>query len=236
MVCYMGKAQLASIRRNMYRIHPGPDGLINEPVLSLQQKRSKNIQPKNPDEDAYIAGVLLAMAQKHFYARPHFFSTFRKTAFSPGRDAKPFRDVKVRLMTHDCETAEFIIYTATVTATFLERFRRPHRVPRSAETEDDLGMTINYARVPIWPILGLRERLGKALGEDVVGDFDPTVMETWEEDDVETPVSNGKRKRAALDEVFNGSFEDTDEDPSSPVHAKKQRLEQGPPLEIAAEG
>lgn len=232
MVCYMGKAQLASIRRNMFRIARGPNGQYNEPVYRLQQLRSKNIMPQNPDEDAHIAGIMLAMAQKHFYSNPRVLALFRKD-ISPAKDAKPFIDLKMRLITHDCDTQEFIVYTGHVTAAFLERFRRPHRAPASANRED-VGLKIDYARVPIWPILGLRERLGKALGEELVGAFDPEAMETWEEDVPEAPRSSGKRKRSALSEVSNGSFEEPESTQSSPSHGKKQCLRQGPPLEIVA--
>ncbi|KAM3527994.1 hypothetical protein NHJ13051_002653 [Beauveria bassiana] len=234
MVCYMGKAQLASIRRNMFRIAPGPNRQFNEPVSSLFKLRSKNLEPQNPDEDSYIAGMLLAMAQKHFYPNPRISSLFRR-GISPSKNARPFRDLKLRFMTHDIERAQFIVYTGHMTATFLERFRRPHRMPPAPEFDGDLGFKIDYVRVPIWPILGLRERLGKALGKDVVGEFDPEVMETWEEDDVETPDSSGsKRKRTALGEVVNGSFEDTEEEESSPIHSKRQCMRPRTPLQAVA--
>ncbi|KAM3540265.1 hypothetical protein ARSEF1564_006830 [Beauveria bassiana] len=234
MVCYMGKAQLASIRRNMFRIAPGPNRQFNEPVSSLFKLRSKNLEPQNPDEDSYIAGMLLAMAQKHFYPNPRISSLFRR-GISPSKNARPFRDLKLRFMTHDIERAQFIVYTGHMTATFLERFRRPHRMPPAPEFDGDPGFNIDYVRVPIWPILGLRERLGKALGQDLVGEFDPEVMETWEEDDVETPDSSGsKRKRTALGEVVNGSFEDTEEEESSPIHSKRQCMRPRTPLQAVA--
>ncbi|OAA78509.1 hypothetical protein LEL_05332 [Akanthomyces lecanii RCEF 1005] len=235
MICYMGKAQLASIRRNMFRIMPGPNGQYNEPVYRLQQLRSKNFEPNNPDEDSHIAGIMLAMAQKHFYSNPRVLAIFRK-GISPAVDARPFCDLKLRLMTHDTERAEFIVYTGHMTTTFLERFRRPHRMPPATDSdEEDLGLKIDYVRVPIWPILGLRERLGKALGEDLVGSFDPEAMETWEEDGVEAPKSSGsKRKRTALAEVVNRSFEESEEDQSSPTRNKKQCVRQGTPVQAAA--
>ncbi|KAM3497059.1 hypothetical protein MY10362_009576, partial [Beauveria mimosiformis] len=234
MVCYMGKAQLASIRRNMFRIAPGPNMQFNEPVSSLFKLRSKNLEPKNPDEDSYIAGMMLAMAQKHFYPNPRISGLFHRGNL-PSKNARPFQDLKLRFMTHDIERAQFIVYTGHMTATFLERFRRPHRTPPAPKFDGDLGFKIDYVRVPIWPILGLRERLGKALGEDLVGEFDPEVMETWEEDVVETPDSSGsKRKPTALCEVVNGSFEDTEEEESSPIHGKRQCIRPRTPLQAAA--
>ncbi|KAM3510546.1 hypothetical protein MY11210_005799 [Beauveria gryllotalpidicola] len=234
MLCYMGKSQLASIRRNMFRVAPGPNRQFNEPVSSLFKLRSKNLEPKNPDQDSYIAGMMLAMAQRHFYPNPRVLGLFRRGT-SPSKNTRPFRDLKLRLMTHDTERAEFIVYTGHMTATFLERFRRPHRMPTAPEFDGDVGFKIDYVRVPIWPILGLRERLGKALGEDLVGEFDPEVMETWEQDVAEAPDSSGnKRKRTALGEVVNGSFEDTEEEQFSPIHRKRQCIRPRNPLQAAA--
>lgn len=143
----------------------------------------------------------------------------------------------LRILTHDADTSEFIVYTGHVTAKFLDRFHDPFRVPTSEESQDTApGVKIEYTRVPIWPILGLKERLGKALGEDIVGPFDPSEMETWETDTEEPQAKDNKRKREALSEVFNGSFdEDTDNDEQeSPLKSKKQRLEEGPPIGVGA--
>ncbi|XWW94752.1 hypothetical protein V2A60_002700 [Cordyceps javanica] len=234
MVCYMSKSHLASIRRNMFRILPGPNGQFNEPVYRLSRLLSKRLVPNNEDEDSHIAGIMLAMAQRHFYSNPYVLSIFRKGT-SPAVNAKPFCDLKMRVMTHDTERAEFIVYTGHVTKTFLERFRQPHRMPFPGDFDGDIGLRIDYVRVPIWPILGLRERLGKALGEDLVGDFDQEIMETWEEDVMETPRCSGsKRKRTTLSEVVNGSFESSEGERSSPVRDKRQCIRPGTPLQAAA--
>ena len=182
MVCYVDKTLLTPLRRD---IAPGPNGQYNEPVFRLRQLRVKKMTPEKPDEDAYTAGLMLAMAQMHFYAK----------GVPPGKGAESFTNIKMRLITHDCETSEFIVYTGHFTATFLERFRWPHKVPIG----NDIGLGIDYVRVPIWPILGLRERLGKALGEDLVGPFDHEAMESWEKDTAVVTTSSGKRKRGALD-------------------------------------
>ncbi|KAH8669274.1 hypothetical protein BGZ61DRAFT_287569, partial [Ilyonectria robusta] len=65
---------------------------------------------------------------------------------------------------------------------FLEKFRDPFKAPKGGDNTEVSGIRIDYARLPIWPILGLRERLGKALGRDVVRHFDPQEIETWEKD------------------------------------------------------
>ncbi|KAK3182406.1 hypothetical protein K4F52_006230 [Lecanicillium sp. MT-2017a] len=235
MMCYIGKAQLASIRQNMFRIVPGPDLQGNVPVYRLQQLRSRSLLPDDSDQDVHIAGIFLGMAQRHFYGATS--SSFRRDtrwhATTEKRARPQFRDIKLRILSHDSDEAEFIVYTGHITAQFLERFHRPHRAFYEEDGEKIAGLTIEYTKVPIWPILGLRERLGKALGEDVVGQFNPEVMETWEDEEAEQakPSGHGKRKRSALSEVFNGSFDESEEEPTSPL---KKRLREGPPLEVVA--
>lgn len=238
MMCYMSKAQMASIRRNMFRVAHGPGKTLNEPVYRLQQLRSKSLCPANPDEDIHLAGIFLGMAQKHFYStmtsklrRDIYSSVFQKPQPRP-----KFTDLTLRILTHDSETSEFIVYTGHVSAKFLERFHYPHKAPKNEIGEVD-GLRIDYTRVPIWPILGLRERLGQAFGEDVVGPFDPTVMETWNEEETEIPCSSSKnkRKREALSEVLNGSFDSEQEVGSSQTaNNKRQRLQEGPLLGVVA--
>lgn len=210
MMCYMGKNHLAGMRKNLFRIARGPKSTWNGPVHRLQQLRSKMLMPCNADHDPLLVGMFLAMAQRHFYGLPGP-SARREHAWKPTRGIAPnptFHDLKLRILTHDDENAEFIVYTATVTADFLQRFHNPFEV-RSDDEGAAPGMKIEYTRVRIWPILGLRERLGKALGQDIVGPFDPNEIETWEDDPVD--YTNEMRKRDALSEVINGSFKnDTD--------------------------
>ncbi|KAF9770608.1 hypothetical protein IL306_011826, partial [Fusarium sp. DS 682] len=100
-----------------------------------------------------------------------------------------------------------------------------------APADDDdaivTGLRIEYTRVPIWPILGLRERLGKALGQEIVGSFNPDEIETWEKDP-EKPGGE-KRKRDVLSAVVNSSFEeDTEDEPA--IVLKKRCLNKGLPV------
>ncbi|KAM6538358.1 hypothetical protein FALCPG4_000232 [Fusarium falciforme] len=107
----------------------------------------------------------------------------RDSRLSPGQGIPPcpnFRDLKLRILTHDTDTSEFIVYTGYVTKDFLEKFHDPFKAPPDDDDAEVTGIKIEYTRVPIWPILGLRERLGKALGQDVVGAFNPDEIETWE--------------------------------------------------------
>lgn len=227
MMCYLGKNQLATMRRSVFRVAPGPKNTLNEPVWRLQQLRAKMLTPSNDDQDPHLVGVFLAMAQRHFYGLPGP-SLRREHAWEPrGIPLNPtFYDLTLRILTQDNDTAEFMIYTATVTAKFLQRFHDPFNTPED-ESGKVPGLDIQLTRVPIWPILGLRERMGKALGEDVVGPFDPNDIETWEDsdDDSDVTTKSGKRKRRALSEVLNGSFEDdtSDEGADEPALAAKKR-------------
>lgn len=232
MLCYIGRSQLAAIRRNLFRIAPGPPKMSNGPVLRLQYLRSKKLIPSNLDHDAHFVGIFLAMAQRHFYGSsisPGLESQGLATTTQP---SKPhFQDIKLRILTHDSDTADFIIYTAHITAHFLERFHDPANLP-AGMTEESGGMKIEFTRIPIWPILGLRERLGKALGCDLVGVVDEEKIETWQpvEEAPKTPAK-GKRKRDALAEVVNSSFED-DCEKERPLSGKKQCLREGPPVGV----
>jgi len=244
MLAYISRSQLAFIRQNLFRIVPGPETGDNQPVLRLQQLRSKQLLPADVDHDAHFVGILLAMAQAHFYGEASSRASSQRSPRSGGGspvDAPPppdFHDVKVQLLTHADETAEFIVYTAVVSAAFLRRFSEPAKASQDAGKVD-----IEYTKVPIWPILGLKERLGKALGRDVVGDVfeDGTgaEMETWEsQEERQHRMSTLKRRRIereALAQVLKGSFEvenDADRDVSSSPHAKRRRPDPAPSLEV----
>jgi hypothetical protein len=138
----------------------------------------------------------------------------------------------MRILTHDTETSEFLVYTGHVMAKFLDRFYDPS----SAFYDEDgtvAGMKVEFTRVPIWPILGLRERLGKALGEDIVGSFDSNHMETWEDDSSGSesrstePGARGaniKRKRGTPPAIFNGSLEEESDEDQPGMGDKKRCL------------
>lgn len=234
LLAYINKRQLKAIRSNLYRVCPGPvDGdQCNTPVQRLQRLRSKQLIPFDEEQDAHYVSVMLAMAQSHIYgaagSKPRPGSTPR---FGGGRvlDHVPtdFSDVKVHLMTHSDDTAEFIVYEAEMTSTFLERFAHPAKAPAE---DADSGVDITFKRVPIWPILGLKERLAQALGYDIGGDI---ALRDWDEEsnDIETWLDSEEKRnrqrikkrmatigvkrrrptaeeRAALSEVVNSSFED----------------------------
>lgn len=245
---YINRTQLAFIRQNLFRIVPGPEGgdQLNEPVSRLQQLRSKLLIPEDVDHDAHFVAILLAMAQAHFYPEAPWAGSQqpRRTAWADKRTPTPaFRDVKVQILTHADDTAQFVVYTAVVTAAFLKRFAEPSRAPMDGAAA--AGIKIEYAKVPIWPVLGLKERLAKALGRDIVGDVaDDGSMETWESPiEREHRVDTLKRKRAdrgTLAELLYGRFEtEGDSGGSSGVadeQAQAQTQTQTPQPQLQTQG
>ncbi|KAH8162150.1 hypothetical protein CIB48_g6084 [Xylaria polymorpha] len=213
-LAYISRSHTDYIRRNFFRIAKNPNGGANEPVARLQSRRAKALIPKNADEDPYFIGVMIAMAQQSVYTNMR-----SGTGFIP-------RDVKVRLLTVAEEDDAFIVYSATVPKALLSMFHEPDTAPTG-----NSEVIVEHTRVPVWPVLGLKERLGKALGSDIVGDYEDTVMDTYEEE-LMSPVAEAgskKRGREALSEVFNGSFcEDCQyqSNGSSPSAKKKRRIEE----------
>ncbi|KAK0624257.1 hypothetical protein B0T14DRAFT_495564 [Immersiella caudata] len=249
MLAYVNRSQLSLIRRNLYRVVLGPNNTPNEPVSCLQRLRSKMLLPSNSDHDPYLVGVLIAMAQSHFYQQTvernsSQSSTDSRNGKKTVRIVKPagFHGVKVQLITHDegnDATPAFVVYTATVSAAFLERFLHPSKAATSKNANGD-GMQITHTSVPFWPVLGLRERLAKALGSEIAGDpffSDPEYIALWDpliephRNAYPAPVVGFKRRRperAPLSVVHNSSFEedlpDTDNDePVLSPSAKRRR-------------
>ncbi|SPJ80251.1 uncharacterized protein FTOL_08643 [Fusarium torulosum] len=212
LICYIGKTQLASVRIKLFRVAPGPGRSWNEPVLRLQKLRARKLIPSDSDHDAYLVGIFLGMAQQHFYPAPPMTGT-RNSRMSLERGIPPcpnFHNLQLRILTHDKDTSEFIVYTGNITKEFLKKFHDPFKAPVGDDDAIISDIKIEYTRVPIWPILGLRERLGKALGQDIVGAFNPDEMETWEKD----PEKEGgeKRKREILTDVVNSSNSSSEEE------------------------
>ncbi|GKU14446.1 unnamed protein product, partial [Fusarium langsethiae] len=144
-----------------------------------QQLRACLLTPSNPDHDAHFVGIFLGMSQRHFY--PVIRKRESRMSTEQGIPPCPeFHDLNLWILTKDTETSEFIVYKGNRTKEFLEKFHDPSKAPADDGEAGVSGLKIEYTRVPIWPILGLGERLGKALAEDVVGASDPEEMETWE--------------------------------------------------------
>ncbi|TGJ79820.1 hypothetical protein E0Z10_g8935 [Xylaria hypoxylon] len=197
----------------------GPRGIPNHAVHRLHALRSKLLIPKNVDEDSYFVAVMVAIAQQSVY--PDIRSS---EGFMP-------RDVKVRVLTAAEEEDALIVYSATVPAALLSMFHEPDAAPTG-----NWKIKIEYAQVPAWPVLGLNERLGKALGSDIVGDFDTTLLNTLEDEEEElqpwetsSPLfksDSPKRKRGVFSEVVNTSFsEDRESDRLKDMFQKRRRIE-----------
>lgn len=223
-LAFINRTHLHQVRGNLYRVMPGPNNTANVPVDNLQKLRCKRLVPQNADQDSYLVAVMLAIAQWQCYPHrskhsPRWSSQGSSQASQPGQDSSftqpEFRDVPVKIITQDHSSAEFVIYSTIVSAVFLERFACPSKAPKAADTQDG-GLDISVTRVQIWPVLGLKERLAKALGTEIAGDLAchdtaDTDIETWEtEQERAFRLGNLKRKREALSEVFNKSFESTE--------------------------
>ncbi|KAI0390042.1 hypothetical protein F5Y17DRAFT_469209 [Xylariaceae sp. FL0594] len=201
-LAYVDRKFIDLTRRHCGRIPPGPNNEPNHPVLRLQALRSKLLKPENIDEDPYLVAVMLAMAQRSVYADMR-----DERSFAP-------RDVKVWVLAKDEKQATFIVYTATVPGALLSMFHRPEAAPTG-----DAGIKVEYHHVNFWPVLGLKERLGKALGADLVGNFEGVALDRYGAAAAPpAPVSGKKkRRRAALAEVFNTSFSSEQRDTDAPA-------------------
>ncbi|KAI1846495.1 hypothetical protein JX266_007392 [Neoarthrinium moseri] len=216
-LAYVSRSNLNHIRHNCFRVVPGPRMSYNGPVHRLQTLRSKNLIPSNLDEDPHFVATIIALAQQMVYADG-----------LKGKTIAP-RDVTVRLFTTSEDDKSFIIYTATVPAAFLMMFHEPEKAPKG-----DPALNIEYTHVPVWPVLGLKERLGEVLGKEVVGDFDPLNIETFPDEEEEimsvAAITSPKRRREVLSEVLNVSFsEDREPNTSDGINimGKRRCLEEG---------
>ncbi|KAI0852023.1 hypothetical protein F5Y00DRAFT_228443 [Daldinia vernicosa] len=166
-LAYLDLDYLNHIRRNCFRVSSGPNGSFNGPIHRLQKIRSEKLIPKNPNEDQYILATILAMAQQHVYG-----NMFTGEGFVP-------KDVEVRVLTVSKNDESFVVYSSVVPTAFLTMFHEPGKSPQG-----NTKFTINYQHVPIWPVLGLKERLGQALGKDLIGEFDIDRIETFQDEPV----------------------------------------------------
>lgn len=171
MMAHVNRRQLNMVRMTPFRIYSRPDKGPNVPVIALAKLRSRLYTPVNPDEDVYVVSVFLAMAQGHFY-RNHDVppSTPPPTAANTELWMPAFHDLKLRVLVDDRNPDQFIIYTTTVTTAFLSQFHNPHKAFADASSKP-AGLDITYTKVLYEPCNTFRERLGLALGADVVGEL-----------------------------------------------------------------
>ncbi|KUI58892.1 hypothetical protein VP1G_06217 [Cytospora mali] len=234
-LAFVNRNSLRMMRRTLYRVLPGPinGDHRNTPVANLQRLRSKRLIPQNADHDPYLVAIMIAIAQWHCY--PSSRSTSRSSSqrssqgSQPGAEAWPpqpdFRDIPVKIITQNSATAEFVIHSAVVTAAFVKRFACPFKAP---DADDPLkgGLNIQVTKVQVWPVLGLKERLAKALGPELAGELESSHIadgdiETWEtEQERDFRMGNLKRKRGVIYDSFNKSLEITDDEVESPSPGK----------------
>ncbi|RMJ03268.1 hypothetical protein CDV36_015200 [Fusarium kuroshium] len=220
MICYIDMVKLASSRNPYCRIRSGPRGTPNEPVARLSQIGARKLIPSNPERDPYLAGVFLAMAQSHFY--PHLSPRDTQKRRIDHRERPPsssLKDVKLQILTHDIATSAFIVYTGHVTKEFLCIFHNPFKAIPDDNGSTISGFKIEYTSVPLWPFLGLRERIGKAFGQDVAGLFNADEMETFRRAPEESRNGTEKRK------VAKSSLKEEPAD--KPAHAAKRQCRSG---------
>jgi hypothetical protein len=237
MLAYVGRKQLAAIRDSLYKFAASSRRPNNEPVSRLQEKRCQMLMPGNLDHDPHFVAIMVAMAQHHIYPQ-YPVSKFTRFGISktPLGWEPNFRDVTVRILTNDNDAGDFLVYTATVTADHLQRLHYPAQCVVNPSSDGRLvlpRLDIEVTRVPTWPVLGLKERLGLALGEDVAGPVDVNNIETWQVKSPPPSPSESDKKRSREDHLpmFDGSFDD---EPSEHRPGKKPRLgENGGPPEIA---
>lgn len=222
-LAFVNRNHLALVRRSLYRVMPGPDNgdTQNTPVSNLQKLRSKHLVPEHCDHDSYLVAIMLAIAQSQCYPpAPRSGSSSQRSSQGNLKSTETtysqpqFRDVPVKILSQDSDDADFVIYSTIVTTTFLKRFSDPTKAPAAGALNG--GLKVDVTRVPIWPVLGLKERLAKALGPEVAGEeLTQSVLdgdiETWESDQERklrlSSLNNLKRGRDALSEVLNTSFE-----------------------------
>jgi hypothetical protein len=182
-MAFLDKPLLESTRKfRMFSVYKPRAGPENTAVKSLVTKRVKLVLPKDPDQDPFLAAVFIAMAQDRFYpATPEskgMTGKITKRQFRE-RPMPEFVDTKLRIMaTNDDQT--FSVYTTTVTAKVLTALHHPTAEELRSGPNDHI-MAIEHTKVDIHPLLGLKERLARALGTDLVGEVDLDGMELFED-------------------------------------------------------
>ncbi|KAI1091485.1 hypothetical protein F5B19DRAFT_458534 [Rostrohypoxylon terebratum] len=184
-LAFIDRKTINFARRSCFRARTLPDGSLNVPIHRLQELRTSKLFPKNPDEDQYILATMLAMAQRHVYT-----NIYTGYGFTP-------KDVELRILSISEEDQSLIVYKCVVPAAFLGMFDDFRKAPRG-----DAKFTIQYQRVPVWPILGLKERLGQALGQGIVGEVDMDHIETYQTE----PASDSQESTGSLDISLENNF------------------------------
>ncbi|KDN64737.1 hypothetical protein CSUB01_11870 [Colletotrichum sublineola] len=191
-------------------IHPKSVAATRNASARRRKKSSYRMTvPSSTKEDPYLAAVILALAQRPFY-RESVLSADGSSVSSPASSSlkePQFHDVTVHILTvDDSEPSSpyFVVYKGLVTKELLYNLHEPAKKRRIAGHADvagtigkKRGMNIESTRVLVWPILGLKEGLGEALGKEIVGPFDEKNIEMWDQtrNPNESSLEGRKRKR-----------------------------------------
>ncbi|KAK1973213.1 hypothetical protein LZ30DRAFT_744191 [Colletotrichum cereale] len=197
---YVDLKSIAATRRNMYMVSLCRSPVkcpkkcrCNKPVKKIRKLLYRRIVPSKRKEDPFLAAVILALAQRSFYRElmPPSDESFVSSPASPALQEPEFHDVMVHILDVDNEKPSspcFTVYKGLVTKELLYKFHEPTKNPSAAgdqtlagTMEGKRGMKIDYTNIPIWPIKGLKERLSRALGKEIVGSFDEENIEKWKE-------------------------------------------------------
>ncbi|KAH6680011.1 hypothetical protein F5X68DRAFT_263687 [Plectosphaerella plurivora] len=182
-MAFLDKPLLESTRKfRMFSVYKPRAGPENTAVKSLVAKRVSLVLPKDPDQDPFLAAAFIAMAQDRFYpATPESKGMTGKITKRQFRDRPmpKFADTKLRILTTNGNQT-FSVYTTTVTAKVLTALHHP-TAEELRSGPDDHTMDIEHTKVDVFPLLGLKERLARALGEDLVGEVNLDGMELFED-------------------------------------------------------
>lgn len=169
---YVDPKSVAAMRRDMYSI-----SRCNASVRRLNKLSYSKAVLSSTKEDPSLAAVILVLAQRPFYREPMPStngSSVSSPAFSSLKEPK-FHDITVHILTVDDNEPSspcFTVYKGLVTKELLYKLPESIKGPQAAgdatqtgTMERKRGIHIESTRVLVWPILGLKERLGKALGK-----------------------------------------------------------------------
>lgn len=205
-LAYMSLSNLDNLRRIRFGTPLGPRGTLNIPVHRYNGLRVRQLLAKNPSEDAYFVGLIIAMAQLR------------------SKGSKIFgQGIRVNVISIVEGDRSFIVYSALVPAAFLAKFHDPFSVPAG-----NSELVVEYTEVPAWPLQGLKERLSNALGAEFQDNFFAAPRNTGVSRIGLVPKPDSqKRKREVLSDVLNASFSETREpDVRRRMSGKAPRLEE----------
>lgn len=205
-LAYMSLSHLDQQKRVRFGTPLGPRGTLNIPVHRYNGLRVRQILAEDPNEDAYMIGLIIAMAQ---------LKSQGNRIFGQG--------MRVNLISISEEDRSFIVYKTLVPAAFLAKFHDPAAVPAG-----NSELVVEYTTVPAWPIEGLKDRLSDALVLEFQDNpYAASGNKGLTRAGLTPKTDSQKRKREAFSDVLNTSFsEDREPDVRRRLSGKAPRLEE----------